>query len=106
VQVWHLDESCGRTGATGLKWIEDTNWTLSLDAGWNLDVVSPLPLSLVLAVLGSCFCLPGRGLQAAGLGRKLPLHGAVAPCRVSTAQPARKRFALAGSLKGIERPAQ
>ena len=38
-QVWHLDETNGRTAASGLKWIEDTNWTLSLDAGWNLDVV-------------------------------------------------------------------
>lgn len=38
-QVWHLDETCGRCSASGLKWIEDANWTLSLDAGWNLDVV-------------------------------------------------------------------
>ncbi|KAG2447799.1 hypothetical protein HYH02_007256 [Chlamydomonas schloesseri] len=41
-KVWHLDETNGRTAASGLKWIEDTNWTLSLDAGWNLDVVRRL----------------------------------------------------------------
>ena len=46
-QVWHLDETCGRSTATGHKWIEDTNWTLSLDAAWNLDVVRRLARQMV-----------------------------------------------------------
>ncbi|GLC57318.1 hypothetical protein PLESTB_001211200 [Pleodorina starrii] len=46
-KVWHLDETCGRCAASGLKWIEDTNWTLSLDAGWNLDSVRRLARQLM-----------------------------------------------------------
>ncbi|KAG2492426.1 hypothetical protein HYH03_009369 [Edaphochlamys debaryana] len=46
-KVWHLDETCGRCAASGLKWIEDTNWTLSLDTHWNLDVVRRLARQLV-----------------------------------------------------------
>lgn len=48
-KVWHLDETCGRCSASGLKWIEDANWTLSLDAGWNLDVVRRIARQLVSA---------------------------------------------------------
>ncbi|GFR50917.1 hypothetical protein Agub_g13235 [Astrephomene gubernaculifera] len=46
-KVWHLDETCGRCAASGLKWIEDTNWTLSLDVGWDLQVVRALARQLV-----------------------------------------------------------
>lgn len=46
-KVWLLDESSGRAGASGLKWVEDTNWTKLLDKGWNLSSVQRIAGSLI-----------------------------------------------------------
>lgn len=46
-KVWLLDETSGRAGASGLKWVEDTNWTRRLDKGWNLSTVQRVVGGLV-----------------------------------------------------------